>query len=390
MHVCYVTHRYPPQTGGVETHVHQLATRLVERGHDVTVLAADAGGAGASRERRDGVRVRRVRALAPDGAIYVAPGVVTTVWRALRGAVAPSVPDVVHVHNYHAVPFALGGLTTAAVRAVRALRASGDEPAPRLVATPHYHGESDDGLRDRLLSVYRPLGAGVLRAADTVVAVSDWERRQLAADFGVSPTVIPNGIERERFRDHREGADDEERGDDGERGDDEERADDADRPYLLTVGRLAAYKGVQHVIDALAELPAFDLRVAGSGPYESALRERAAAAGVSDRVRFLGYVPDERLPGLYAGAAVFCSPSSHEAYGLTVAEALASGTPAVVADRAALTDWTDERGVVGLAETSPAAVAEAVERAVDGPRPDPDAVPTWTGVVDRLLDVYRH
>lgn len=386
MHVCYVTHRYPPQTGGVETHVHQLATRLVERGHDVTVLAADAGGEGAPRERRDGVRVRRARALAPDGAIYVAPGVVPTVWRVLRGGGDPGAPDVVHVHNYHAVPFALGGLTTAAVRAVRLLRASGDGVAPRLVATPHYHGESDDGLRDRLLSVYRPLGAGVLRTADTVVAVSDWERRQLQSDFGVSPTVIPNGIERERFRDREGGADG---AGAGAREADGAGATDADRPYLLTVGRLAAYKGVQHVIDALAELPEFELRVAGSGPYESALRERAAAAGVSDRVRFLGYVPDERLPDLYAGAAAFCSPSSHEAYGLTVAEALASGTPAVVADRAALTDWIDERGVVGLAETSPPAVAGAVERAVDGPRPDPDAVPTWTGVVDRLLDVYR-
>lgn len=376
MHVCYVTHRYPPQTGGVETHVHQLATRLVGRGHDVTVLAADAGGAGAPRERRDGVRVRRVRALAPDGAIYVAPGVVSTVWRVLQGGVDPGVPDVVHVHNYHAVPFALGGLTTATVRTVQALRTSGDGSAPRLVATPHYHGGSDDGLRDRLLSVYRPLGAGTLRTADTVVAVSDWERRQLVADFGVSPVVIPNGIERERFRGVTAG------------GDSGDEATDADRPYLLTVGRLAAYKGVQHVIDALAELPGFDLRVAGSGPYESALRERAAAAGVSDRVQFLGYVADERLPELYAGAAAFCSLSSHEAYGLTVAEALASGTPAVVADRAALTDWTDERGVVGLGETTPTAVAGAVERAVDGARPDPDTVPTWTGVVDRLLEVY--
>jgi glycosyltransferase involved in cell wall biosynthesis len=59
----------------------------------------------------------------------------------------------------------------------------------------------------------------------------------------------------------------------------------------------------------------------------------AAARG---RARRLGYVPDEDLPELYAGAAVLAMPSLYEGFGLPCVEAMAAGAPVVAADRAAL------------------------------------------------------
>ncbi|MFB6175718.1 MAG: glycosyltransferase family 4 protein [Halobaculum sp.] len=390
MNVCLVTHRYPPQSGGVETHVFELATRLVERGHDVTVVSADAGGEGHRRERRDGVRVRRVRAVAPGDAIHFAPGVVPAVRRELDTA------DVVHVHNYHSMPFAFGGLTASL-------------SDTRVVATPHYHAGSGNALRDRLLALYRPFGAATISRADAVLAVSDWERRQLAADFDAEATVVPNGVYRDRFRDaepyghgdtdpHGHGASDGDNHtephshgdtDSTDHTDSIDHTDSTARPYLLSVGRLEPYKGVQHVIGALAELPEYDLLVAGSGSYREELESCAADAGVADRLSFLGYVDSERLPSLYAGAAAHVTLSTHEAYGMTVAESIAAGTPVVVRESGALVDWTDERGVVGVESVDPAAVAEAVRSAVGGPEPDPTAVPTWETVVDRVADSYR-
>jgi glycosyltransferase involved in cell wall biosynthesis len=174
-----------------------------------------------------------------------------------------------------------------------------------------------------------------------VIAVSEWERDQLSDDFGVEATVIPNGVAVDRFA----GATPVER----------------DRPYLLTVGRLEEYKGVQHVIRAMTSLPEYDLLIAGSGSYREQLEQIVSEEGVASRVEFLGYVDDEALPGLYAGAEVYVTMSEFEAYGMTVAEALAAGTPCVVRDEAALQDWTQNRAVVGVSSVAPESIQQAVQ-----------------------------
>jgi len=259
---------------------------------------------------------------------------------------------VIHAHNYHSLPALFAALGAADAR---------------FVVTPHYHGGSAGALRDRLLSLYRPFGGWALRRADRVVAVSDWERERLYADFGVEASVVPNGVDVERFA----GVEPRER----------------ERPYLLCVGRLAEYKGVQHAIRALAELPEYDLLVAGSGEYRDELERHARDADVGDRVEFLGYVDDVRLPGLYAGASALLSLSSFEAYGMTVAESLSAGTPCVVRTAGALADWADRTDCAAVSGVAPADVAAAVRRAVERDAPSAP-LPTWDDVTERLLTCY--
>jgi glycosyltransferase involved in cell wall biosynthesis len=350
VHVVQVTPRYPPRTGGVERHVSEVAEGLIERGHRVTVLTADAGEDVPRRERRAGVTVRRHRAFAPDGAVHVAPGILEAV-----RSLAPET-DVLHAHNYHSLPLPAAALG----RHLSGARST-------FVATPHYHGASADDLRDRLLSAYAPVGRWALRQADATIAVSEWERERLRADAGVAATVVRNGVDVERFRD----AVPEER----------------DRPYLLAVGRLVEYKGVQHAVRALDRLPEYDLLVAGSGPYRERLETVAREAGVADRVEFLGYVGDDRLPGLYAGAAVHVSLSSFEAYGMTVAEALAAGTPALVLPDRALADWCEWEGCVCVEDIDVTTVVAGVEAArCATPSRMP---PTWDAVCESVLDIYE-
>jgi glycosyltransferase involved in cell wall biosynthesis len=345
MKICLVTPGYPPRPGGVETHVRHISERLVDLGHGVTVLTADAGGLTASVETRGGVTVRRHPAVAPGGAYEVAPGIVRSVRRVEA--------DVVHAHNYHSLSLLLA-----------ALGVDGE----RFVVTPHYHGRSASTVRTRLLSLYAPVGGWALHRADAAVAVSGWERDALRADFGVDATVLPNGVERERF----EGATPERR----------------ERPFLLSVGRLEAYKGVQFAIRALPALPEWKLVVAGSGPYRRELERTADAGGVADRVSFLGHVEDGRLPGLLAGADVLLALSDFEAYGMTVAESIAAGTPCVVHEAGALREWTADPGVVGVADRSPGTLAEAVLRARNQV-PDGSQLIDWDTVVERLVDQYE-
>ncbi|QZX99913.1 glycosyltransferase family 4 protein [Halobaculum rubrum] len=344
MKILQVTPRYAPRTGGVEMQLQAISERLVNRGHDVTVLTADAGDDVPRSETRNGVTVHRHRSLSPGGAFHVAPGIAPAVRRA--GA------DVVHAHNVHSLPLIFAAL---------------GQGGSRFVATAYYHGTSADGLRSVLWNGYRPVARAALRRADTVSAVSEWERRHVADDFGVDAEQIPLGVDVDAFASATPRV--------------------RDRPYLLCVARLEEYKGVQHVVRALPALEGYDLLVAGDGPYREELERIARENGVADRVTFLGTVGHDALPSYYAGAAAHLSLSSFESYGLTVGEALASGTPCVVRDGTALGEWAAVDGCVAVMDPSPAAVASAVRDAVDAPV-DVAAVPTWDEVVDRHLSVY--
>ena len=344
MKILQVTPRYPPHTGGVETHVKEISERLVDRGHEVVVHTADLGPDVEGWELRNGVEVHRHRGFSAGGAFHVAPGIASSICQ--------SDADVVHAHNYHSLPvfFASLGVT--------------DE---RFVVTTHYHGGSANSFRDRLLSVYEPIGKWAVQQADEVIAVSEWERDRLREDFGVDATVIPNGVEIERFA----SAEPEVR----------------DRPYLLTVGRLEEYKGVQYVIRAMRKLEEFDLLVAGSGPYREDLERIAVEEGVEDRVEFLGYVDDDRLPGLYAGADVYVTLSEFEAYGMTVAEALAAGTPCVVPADGMLSEWAGYDGVVVSQGYSPESVSRAC-RNTDLTRVSFGRIIDWGSIIQEVETLY--
>ncbi len=344
MRIVQVTPAYPPSTGGVEAHVQSISTRLVDRGHKVTVVSTDAVSSDDS-ETNDGVTVKRCRSVSPHGNYHFSPTIINTIHKLDV--------DILHVHNYHSlIPLAA---------------AVGSNDA-RFIFTPHYHGGSDSTFRDLLLKIYEPIGRQLLQQADEVIAVSKWESNQLMLDFGVDARIIPNGIEVERFLGanpyyHR-------------------------KSYLLSVGRIEEYKGVQHAIRAMSELPEYDLLIAGNGPYREKLEQIAKKEGVDERVVFLGYVPNDELPRLYAGATVFLTLSSFEAFGITVGEAIASGTSCVVRRRGALVDWEQYNGVVGVEEISPKSIAKGVRKA-QTQSVIPSSVPQWSEHLDQLVNLYR-
>jgi glycosyltransferase involved in cell wall biosynthesis len=105
-------------------------------------------------------------------------------------------------------------------------------------------------------------------------------------------------------------------------------------PYLLAVGGLVPRKGLDTLVAAMAHVPA-DVRLMLAGPSgeaEPELRQRAAAPGVSGRVKFLGAVDEAQLAALYRGALALCFPSVSEGFGLPVVEAMAAGVPVIASD----------------------------------------------------------
>jgi hypothetical protein len=115
-------------------------------------------------------------------------------------------------------------------------------------------------------------------------------------------------------------------------------------PYVLSVSTLEPRKNLPALVAAFALLrhrrPELTLVLAGPGGWE----ERPL---VGEGVRLLGFVPDEELARLYRGAAVFAYPSLFEGFGIPVAEALASGTPAVVSSHPSLLGFAVQRLAAG-------------------------------------------
>ena len=315
MKIAHICPRYSPDIGGVETHVKEISERLVNAGHDVEVITTDPTGKLNKEDMINGVKVTRFRSFAPGNAYYFSP----QIYFYLR----KHNYDVIHVHSYHALP---------------ALFAALGIHKGKFIFTPHYHRSGHTAFRDLLHKPYRFLGKIIFSRADSVICVSEYEKRLVESDFNVEGKIvkIPNGINLQEFENVRR-----------------QKKNSAEKKIqkektLLYVGRLEEYKGVQYIIQLLPGLQEFRLKVVGKGPYEAELRNIANNLGVAQKVEWLKDLSREELLECYVDADVFLMLSSHEAYGITVAEALASGTPCVVAKGSALYEFIDEEACIGV------------------------------------------
>ena len=134
-------------------------------------------------------------------------------------------------------------------------------------------------------------------------------------------------------------------------------------PRLLCIGRLIPVKGHLVLLRALAQArtraPGIALDVAGQGPLEPALKAYAAELGLSDAVRFLGFVSP--IQGAIEGAAAVVVPSLGEGFGMVALEAMERGRPVIASDVGGLPE------IVADGETGfvvPAGDAEALADAM--------------------------
>ncbi|MDH3232945.1 MAG: glycosyltransferase [Alphaproteobacteria bacterium] len=143
-------------------------------------------------------------------------------------------------------------------------------------------------------------------------------------------------------------------------------------PLLVFVGRLVREKGVGDLIDALARLvptnPDIAAIVVGEGPDRAEFRQRAAQAGVADRIAFIGQVPPDQALQYMAAGDIFVGPSWIEAFGLVFAEALSVGTPVIGTAIGGIAECViHEKSGLLVAPRAPEALAAAVERFVADP-----------------------
>ena len=342
MKILKVSQAYHPflAAGGPPTKIRAIATRLVERGHQVTVLTADLGfrrhgvsPANLKLERwgwtskENGVEAIYLATLAQYRALTVNPNVVGFCRETLRTFALAHLYGVYDLLGPPVARFCSSRGTPYVVEPMGMYR-----PIVRsLFLKSLYH---------------RVLGDRLMREARFVIATSEQERRELAAD-GIDETRIVvrrNGIEvpdampefglfRKRLA----------------------LPDDA--RVILFLGRLVVKKSPDVLLAAFARWR----RNAGkavravlllAGPEEDAryayrLRNQCAELRLGDDVRFTGPLYGEEKWQAYRDADVFVLPSQNENFGNTAAESAASGTPVIVTDQCGIAPLIEGRaGVV--------------------------------------------
>jgi alpha-1,3-rhamnosyl/mannosyltransferase len=133
--------------------------------------------------------------------------------------------------------------------------------------------------------------------------------------------------------------------------------------YFLYVGSNKPHKNLPALIDAYARLrKAPQLVLAGKeDPRYTEARRRVDALRLTDRVRFLGAVPEKDLPALYSGALAFVFPSRYEGFGFPPLEAMACDVPVVCSDIPSLRETVEDAALL-FDPKDPAAIASAMER----------------------------
>lgn len=334
MHILYIYKDYYPVLGGIENHIRILAEGMVKRGHRVTVLVTSTTPQDEIIDQGDLTIIKAARFLH----LASTPLSARMFWHARRLRDV----DVVHLH----FPYPPGDLVALAV-----------PHRPPLVITYH----SDIVRQQGLLRVYSPLLQRTLAQATRIVVTSQPYMRsspwlRLHTDRCV---VVPMSVDIDRFATANAAAV-------------AELQEQFAGPRILFVGRLRYYKGLHWMLDALQQMcvPAH-LLIVGTGPEEQRLKAQAQAAGLSNRVHFLGEVSDAELPLFYHAADVFVLPSHlrAEAFGIVQLEAQAAGLPVVCTELGTGTSTITQHGVTGVVvpPANPAALARALDVLVVNP-----------------------
>lgn len=258
-----------------------------------------------------------------------------------------------------------------------------------------------DAAPPRLIPFLRRVVPESARRAAHIIADSHATARDLTALYEIPPekiTVIHSGVDG-RFTPYRDTLYMQRRRDYVLK-----KYGVGDAPFILTVGTMQRRKNHLRLVQAFARLVAnsdgraLTLVIAGGkGWLYDEVHAEVQRLGLTERVKFIGYVEDTDLPHLYRAAAVFAFPSTYEGFGLPPLEAMASGVPVVTSNVSSLPEVVGDAGL----QVDPLdvdALAGALEQALNDEVWRRHCIArglaraaqfTWQRAAEQLLSVYE-
>jgi glycosyltransferase involved in cell wall biosynthesis len=317
-----------PQAGGAELHLTEIFRRIVARGHGVDLLCSSWKNA-PPRVNLDGIDVHRV------GTRQTYPFL---------------------AHGYYAAQLAANNY---------------DVVIEDLNKVPLYTPLW--GVRKLVALVHHLFGATVFREARLPLAAAVWlSERPLGALYRNVPfqavsvstadDLVARGIPRGSIRIIYNGVDSVRLTPD--------QAERSANPLFVYLGRLKKYKRVDVVIRAFAGLnvPDASLEIAGTGDYRAPLERLVTSLHLEDRVKFLGFIPEDKKIHLLRRAWASTLASPKEGWGISNLEAAACGTPVIAANSPGICESVvdGETGFL-VSPNDPAAMTAAMRGLVESP-----------------------
>lgn len=366
-----ITSEFPPISGGVGYYVYNLSKKLLQRGHQVTVMTRGS----ANKTRKDvvdGIDVFRVSffPLYPFH-VWVHGVFVNRLFKSLEPKLT-----LVHLHTPLPPPIktSLPIITTV--------------HTPMKIDARYHEVFNFISLAERVQSmvVYPPIESKLFAISKRITAVSRSVAGELK-EYGLNPdeiAVVGNGVDEETFVPLRN----------------QKRTE----RYVLYTGVLRARKGLFDLIKCAEYVckvcPDIKFILSGRGPFLNKLEENIRKTGLQKRIVFLGYVKRDKLIQVYQNATVHIVPSHYEGLPTVLLEAMSCGLPVVATDIGGNNEVISS-GLNGflVPSKSPESMAKIILKLLDdanlrerlgrAARRTIENYYTWDKIADNILKCYE-
>ncbi|MBC7334310.1 MAG: glycosyltransferase family 4 protein [Actinobacteria bacterium] len=309
-----IYHLYPGYRGGVAMVIKELTKRLSIKGFKINIITSDTPNNELFELEKYGVTLLPTKFYTIREAYFFPSFKFVKYIKSIRNS-------IVHIHGYHTLASFFSLLFI-------------DKKTNLVIFQPYFHGRSGNKIRNLLLKFYRYIFNACINKIDTYIFISHYEKANFRRHFFIGDNkiyVIPSGFDFEELLRHKW------------------KKRSAQVKNILYVGRIVEHKNVDKLIKALIYLDKdVRLTIIGKGPKSEEIKYLIEKLKVKNRIKWISYLPREKLLQEYSKADLFVLPSTYESFGLVIGEAALIGCPVIVASSQALKQFVDHKIAYGI------------------------------------------
>jgi glycosyltransferase involved in cell wall biosynthesis len=331
--VIIVNYMETKDPGGINRVVLETASNLVKRGHETIVLQPNPSDL-PDEEVYLGFKIMRISSPL-DKYFY---GLSIGIYNYLKKHIKDLNPDIIHIHGHH---------TLQSIQVIKNIK--NIDPDIPIIFSPHLDVVTETFAGKYLLNIHNYFTKREIFKCSHIISVSQFESENIVKLLNVDPKkikLIPHGVDVQlEKREKRDLCNDIVCIDPAK------DINNGNKVNIVYAGHLVNRKGIDHIIKSLQALvynlgvKNILLTIVGDGPEKEKLLKLSKELKIEDHIKWEPFLSRENFIEKIKNSDIFMLLSRSEAYGITVAEALALGTPCIITEKTALKEFSNEPGI---------------------------------------------